>query len=29
MIVLLDTSAYVGFKVGHNKVVEIIAAQTR
>jgi tRNA(fMet)-specific endonuclease VapC len=29
MIVLLDTSAYVGFKVGRDKVVEIISAAER
>jgi tRNA(fMet)-specific endonuclease VapC len=29
MIVLLDTSAYVGFKVGHSKAIEIIAASER
>jgi len=29
MNVLLDTSAYVGFKVGHNEVVEVIAAAER
>ena len=29
MIVLLDTSAYVGFKIGRNRVVEIIAKAER